>query len=391
MKVYLKYVAMFGVMTVVACSPVKFAQGPSTGAECNGLGASACTVNTSGGTTTYEVSQQVGKGVADILVVDDNSGSMSFEQRAMASHFSGFISSLRDIDYRIAITTTDVSGVSPAPGVGTSPYASARDGKLLSFASGSFLTPAVGSSQAESQFASTIQRQETIDCENGGFKSASCPSNDERAIYAANLVAANNPGGFIRATGALTVIILSDEDARSGNYRAGGQGSALFPLASMDQPSTLIDKIKAMYPNKTLKVHSIVVRDGDESCLNYQKSEIPGNSNITSSYGLSYSSLSSATGGTIGSICGNNNDLNYTAQLGQISGTIVDQVNTIALSCAPVTAPEVYICSSVAAGNKCQTSANSSDYSYDSSKNAVNLNGSLGSGTTVRVVYTCKN
>ena len=43
----------------------------------------------------------------DILVVDDNSGSMEFEQTSMANRVSNFLAILQGLDWRIGIATTD--------------------------------------------------------------------------------------------------------------------------------------------------------------------------------------------------------------------------------------------------------------------------------------------
>src|SRR5690606_8968839 len=48
-------------------------------------------------------------GRVDILLVDDNSGSMSAEQNLLAQRFSTFISRLSGLDWQIGITTTDVT------------------------------------------------------------------------------------------------------------------------------------------------------------------------------------------------------------------------------------------------------------------------------------------
>ncbi|MCB0370011.1 MAG: hypothetical protein KDD45_11450, partial [Bdellovibrionales bacterium] len=45
----------------------------------------------------------------DILIVIDNSGSMSYEQSEMAKRFSGFVESLNGLDWQLGITTTDVT------------------------------------------------------------------------------------------------------------------------------------------------------------------------------------------------------------------------------------------------------------------------------------------
>jgi len=61
---------------------------------------------------------QVGSGgKADILFVDDNSGSMSFEQVHMADRFSTFLSALntQSVDYRIGVITDDTTSSNNPP------------------------------------------------------------------------------------------------------------------------------------------------------------------------------------------------------------------------------------------------------------------------------------
>ncbi len=101
----------------VACSPVKFSLDDS---QCKEDG---CVVVD--GKYAFDYTATAGYGKVDILIVNDNSASMSFEQARLAPRFSCFISDLdsRSIDYRIGMTTTDVSG--------------SRAGQLVTFSDGS--------------------------------------------------------------------------------------------------------------------------------------------------------------------------------------------------------------------------------------------------------------
>ena len=51
----------------------------------------------------------VGACKADILFVVDNSGSMYEDQVELATRFPKFLEAINNLDYNIAITTTDVS------------------------------------------------------------------------------------------------------------------------------------------------------------------------------------------------------------------------------------------------------------------------------------------
>src|SRR3712207_6616607 len=88
----------FGVISYfVACTPMKFDKLPPP--KCNGLGANACVVSCEDGTCIDHIKQTltVGNGLVDILIIDDNSGSMSFEQANVADRFGDFLDSLGDL------------------------------------------------------------------------------------------------------------------------------------------------------------------------------------------------------------------------------------------------------------------------------------------------------
>ena len=277
---------------VVACdkAPVDFSQ--------NDVSASGL------GRVTQEFTTAQGK--ADILFVVDNSGSMSVEQARMGQSFPQFISSISNIDHQIAITTTDIE---------------ATDGRFLSFGNNSdILTPSTPN--ANNLFLQTIQRPETLTCDNAGFDPASCPSPDERGIFAAYRAIEKGDAKFFREDSHLSIVILSDEDERS----RGGQ-IAGFELEFRDTPQNLVDLDKTrLGAQKTFSVHSVVVRPGDTSCLNQQNSQAP----LKGFEGNTYVSLSNLTGGTIGSICASD----YGQELGNIATNIIDNVNSVVLQCA---------------------------------------------------------
>jgi hypothetical protein len=326
--------ALLAVGYYVGCAPVQFSKDTNCGSNC-------VTIN---GKKTYRYSIIPNSGKVDILFVDDNSKSMSPEQSAMAARFSTFLSSLdsRSIDYRIAITTTDVNQAA---------------GQLLPFSNGkSYLTP--GNSANTQMFQNVIQRSETIACDSG---QSVCPSNDERGIYAANLVIRNNPAGFIRSDAHLAIVFLSDEDERSQVY----DQSASFRLSSDDLPQTLIANVQNIYGGKSVSAHAIIIRPGslngltpeqaadrianvidvngiinssnapanlfnggDSSCLNAQTNQ--NGSGSTGKYGYLYALAVRMTGGVEGDICAND----YGSQLYSIGENIGDQIAEHKLYCA---------------------------------------------------------
>lgn len=343
MKTLTKMAAIsFFVGLYVGCSPVKFSLDDS---KCKDSG---CVVEN--GKYAFNYTQTAGRGKVDILIVNDNSASMSFEQARLAPRFRNFIADLdnQKIDYRIAMTTTDVTG--------------SRGGKLIYFKEGTpYLTPT--HSDRKTLFDQTIQRPETLACEkfianwirnHGGNRRSvdlpeydaqyaqNCPSVDERGVYSANLVVQNNPSSFIRNDAHLAVIFLADEDERSGRYceEWDSTGKCIvngdMPLDQMDQPNYLINNVKnSLGADKfnSLSVHSIVVKDN--SCLQQQNSQVldgysPTYGLVSGSIGNVYLSFATAGWGVAADICSSD----YTSQLGQIRSKITDRIKDIMLNCA---------------------------------------------------------
>jgi hypothetical protein len=226
-------VLAFGVGSYIGCAEVKF----SANSSCDGLSGGKCVVGPDGMLSVSDV-VIVSGGKVDVLIVDDNSASMSFEQNALADRFSNFVNLLesKSMDYRLGITTTDISsGTNPPRAVNQN--GALQDGKLIGLDGGfKFVTPQTGDSAFRNKiFNAAIRRNETLECEkfilswvDAGNSTTTpeystayaehCPSQDERGLYAANLVLKNNVDSFIRPEADLAVIVLSDEDVRSQLY-----------------------------------------------------------------------------------------------------------------------------------------------------------------------------
>ncbi|AHZ86135.1 hypothetical protein AB1A81_04040 [Bdellovibrio bacteriovorus] len=363
----------FFVGLYVGCSPVKFSLDDS---KCKDSG---CVVEN--GKYAFNYSQTAGRGKVDILIVNDNSASMSFEQARLAPRFQNFIADLdnQKIDYRIAMTTTDV--------------ARSDAGSLVSFGGNPYITPS--HSNRMSLFNSTIQRPETLACEkfianwirnNGGNLASiessaysqayaqNCPSGDERGVYAANLVVKNNPSSFIRSDAHLAVIFLADEDERSGLYGNGG-----YVLDQMDQPNYLINNVKSSLGAdkfNSLSVHAIVVKDNN--CLAQQNSQTldnysPTNGLVTGSIGNVYLSFTNNGWGMAADICSND----YTSQLGQIRSKITDRIKDIMLNCSN---PQDLI-----------VTVSGSPVGYNLVGKTLKFNQYLSPGTSVSLSYKCES
>lgn len=396
MKPWMKWtfaIALVG--TYVACSPKQFSK-DSDFKPCQESGQSCIVEN---GRDHFEYAETIEGGKVDVLVVTDNSASMSFEQARLADRFSGFIANLdgKHINYRIGVVTSDISDGSNGPR-SANQQGALQDGKLIAFSNGAkYLSKESGSaSQIDQMFKATVQRPETLACENfittqidscqsqgiskqscmsrsdyiNGY-AAACPSGDERGIYAAHLALAGGAEGMIRSEADLALIILSDEDVRSALYY--GSTAQSYPLDSKDKADGLIAMMAEKYPQKTYAAHSIIVRHGDTNCLNMQNGQTRGV--VSGSYGVEYDWLRHKTGGVQGNICASD----YAGQLQNIFDNIQSKiVDKLALYCA--TPDDLNV-----------TLENNSDSSitWTVVDKEVRFNKKLPVGTTVRLKYSC--
>lgn len=265
-------------------------------------------------TKSYDYTIDAQTQISEILFVNDNSGSMYPEQVEMGKRFPSLLEKLSTVDYRIAVTTTDIRK-------NNLPY---TNGKLLQFQNGkSYLDGSLSASTEQSYFQKVIQREETKVCDENGYAVEHCPSGDERGIYAAALVLDKNPDNFIRPTGHLAIVVLSDEDESS-------TGDA-EDLVAIEQPENFVDFFKEKYPNKSMKFHSVIIRPankpGGTACYNQQRADPtvpPGY------HGDIYAELTALTGGVLGNIC----SYPYTNQVAAIGDSIA-QVRE-PLPCKPV-------------------------------------------------------
>jgi hypothetical protein len=298
----------------------------------------------------------------DILLVDDNSGSMADRQKSLAEKFPQFISLLDNLDWQLAITTTDVCDPASTDSLCTDNGIVLKDA-----ARGRFLNP-LGSAQVYGDnimkrgganvadvFAKTVQRADA----GGHYEQG---SGDERGVYAANLVVDAKDSfaaALFRPNSNFAIIILSDEDERS----VGGQtnNNQKRDLESYDLPETLIKKVSTAFnKTKSLLVNSIIVTPTDNNCSSHT--------------GTIYNDLSLLTGGYIGSIC----NVPYDDSLTGIAGALQDQNTGLVLNLlhTPTSAPTVTF----------EPAANSVQYIWSGRK--ITLGMRPASGTTVHVTYS---
>lgn len=256
----------------------------------------------------------------DILIVEDDSGSMSFEQLSMASRFSSFIGEIKNLDWQLGITTTDVSADKTG-----------KDGRLLSFRDskgqynyGSVLTSKMDGALVDELFKNTIQRSQT---EVG--------SPNEQGIFATYRfleryfdLSDNNISNrqLLRDAATLAVIFVTDADESptSGTATERNKGENLKNYIRTQLGSS-----------KRFSFHSIIVKQNDNTCLTDKSTFALNGKNYTNgneAFGTAYAGLSKDTGGLIGSVC----ESDYGTQLKEIGKLVADSVKTANLSCTPL-------------------------------------------------------
>lgn len=262
-----------------------------------------------------EFNYSVSLGKVDIIFVVDNSSSMAKEHRSFARQFKNFLNKIKNVQYHIAVITTDISA-SPYNPVRNAYY---QDGKFIPIARQMFLTNKyLGETPPQHTIAAlttAISREETIECDTGtGNQSQSsnniydqlyegdpenvaCPSHDERGTYAMNL-AIRNPQyrTFFRDNAHLMFIVLSDEDIRSSSDFINQDGFEQYTFEDLDYPETLVRNIHDQFGSlKSFSVHSIIIPPGDSRCLNKQnRNNADGAGSGRGYYGEQYARLSKA-------------------------------------------------------------------------------------------------
>lgn len=267
---------------------------------------------------TQDVVFNTPKPMVDILIVDDNSGSMASKQKSLADRFANFIGSISQVDWQIAVTSTDVCAAVDSSmdcnAIGGRGQFFGPQGQLPKYGNQYILTPSTPN--VANVFGTIVQRNS----ETG--------SGDERGVYAANLVIDNrftSTANFFRDGASLAIIIVSDEDERS----VGGlipTDSQYHPLESYDLPQTLIDKVNTTWGGqKSLLVNAIIGVPNDPSC----GSSVPG---------TVYKKLADLTKGIVGCVADSGTGA-YTAMINNIGAAIQTHSLNVTLDHIPLTNP----------------------------------------------------
>jgi hypothetical protein len=227
----------------------------------------------------------------DILIVVDNSGSMSADQLKLGQKISSFLGYMAGVDWHLGIVTTDVS-----------PNSVSANGAMIDFPGTGSHILTQNTPDYLNKFLSTVVRSET-------------GSGDEQAMRAVQLAIEQRNGanaGFFRDETDFVVIVLSDEDERS----TGASGTT---------GTDVINTFKAAWGNtKRIDGYGIVIRPGDTACYNEQN---PGGS-----YGTYVDGFAKKTRGVLGSIC----DADFGPTLATIGSRVRTLLTTFDLSQKPL-------------------------------------------------------
>lgn len=229
----------------------------------------------------------------DILIVDDNSGSMQYEQRSMASRTAHLLSVIDGLDWQIAVTTTDPRNITLGDG-----NFIPLSGKTNQY----ILNSSMDKVDAQNTLSATLQRRETGSGLEQGI----------RSVYRA-IEKSQTPGSiqssFFRNGAQFAVLIISDEDESDNTAK--------------NDPQNLINLINNTFMHqKAFSFHSIITRPGDTACLNGEGER----------YGDRLAHLSNLTGGIIGDVCATD----YASQVTGIAQGIRDTLKVLTLQCEPL-------------------------------------------------------
>lgn len=236
----------------------------------------------------------------DLMIVMDNSRSMVEEQDRMAERTQNLLNEIESLDWRIAFTTTDISGGNFG-----------MQGEFLPLMGGPGVILKKGDVNARQIFSDTMKRDETLTCAIGN-----CPSGDEQPLAATLLALQKKDGanaGFFRAGADVMVVMITDEDERSN----GASGA-------MKGPGLVTGVRQLLTDDQKFIVSAIVVRPGDGACHAAQQPD--GN------YGSIVAGAVKLTGGFLGSVCATD----YANQLKSIGQLVRKAADSFELSQVPL-------------------------------------------------------
>lgn len=236
----------------------------------------------------------------DILIVIDNSGSMSYEQKSMANRVSNMLSILNGLDWQIAVTTTDPRNI--ALGDGRLIPMHGMGGQLI-------LDSSVNINNAQVVLGKTLQRPEV-------------GSGTEQSIYTTYRFIERSLGSnpeyrrFFRDGANFATLVISDEDESANGPKNDPQNLMRFISTTFNE-------------QKVFTWHSIITKPGDKACKNTHGAV----------YGERLFRTSELTGGLVGSVC----ESDYAQQVMGITNGIRNMNKSFSLTCQSLEAFPIVI------------------------------------------------
>jgi len=297
---------MLGAITLSyqACSPdVSFSEQAAELASVDSSGNTSVVPKTKAVAQSFEVRENPD---IDVLFVVDNSGSMGEEQKNFSTKINGFMNLIKDLNWHVALTTTDPRASTTAADGASRPWGDGQFRAMDSDTGSLFVLKA-------SEYSVTDAQAMLANAINVGLKG----SGDERAInstYRAIERISNTPANqtFFRTNAKLIVIAISDEDECSN-------GTCLTTQAK-SVPQNLVDLVHNTFgKEKVFMFDSIIRAQADTTCS-------------TAAVAKVYESMAKLTGGVVGSVCATD----YTSILSSIGTKTVELLKSINLDCAPL-------------------------------------------------------
>lgn len=365
--------AAFGLATAMgfnSCSDVEFAKAVgAVSLQCEGP---LCPGPTDLANFESNFTVPAGSNKADVLLVLDNSGSMTADLAELADKLDGLIEVLDAgaVDWRMCYLTTNEIGTGLS-----------RDWK-------------VGSGGKKVLVPSTPnKRQVFLDSINGLPRDGT--GNEEGIATLRQALGNADNADCFRADAVLSVVLISDEDEKSCgarckewktneigglNPRECGPPDARRPctpgeeyraqyrlIGDANVPANLVSYVDSKWPKRPFVFSPIVIKSDDRTCYQAQDLVAPA------FFGMVYGELQNLTGGVLGNICAGS----YATQLREIGQRTKETVSSVTLECPPVSQPTVTI-TPRAAGQ-----------TWSLSGNKVLFSPALPEGTMVNVKYTC--
>ena len=243
--------------------------------------------------THTEVFDQNAASKIDLLWVVDNSGSMADKQAKLAASFQRFIDAFARgaIDYRIAVTTTDVLGTAPGTAgtfYGTPTVISPTDDDPLAEFQQNIKVGTGGSGNEEGLAAAKLAL-DLVNQANAPILAArqacvaACPA-QSAATCVPNCQQSHEPS-FLRPDAFLHVVFVSDDEDHSGDEAI--------------HYARYLETVKGLGNEAAVSASAIVGQASDSA-------------DCTGRAGQKYDDVATYTGGVVGSICDATFDQNLT-------------------------------------------------------------------------------